>query len=491
MARARWSSRVTFILAAIGSAVGLGNVWRFPYLTYKFGGGAFLVPYLAALFVVGIPLLMLEFAIGQKIQRGTIGTFETLRKGFGALGALALLSAFIILCYYAVVMAWSLVFLLASFGMPWAGQAKTYFYNDVLQLSAGIDTLGGINWLIFFALLAIWVMIYFCVWQGVKSVGKIVWWTVPLPVVLLAVLLLRVVTLPGFLTGWFYYLKPDWSALLSTEVWIAAISQIFFTLTLAFGVMVTYASYNDQAEDVAQDSFITALTNSAISIFAGFVVFGVIGYMATQTGDAVADVATSGPGLAFVVFPEALSLMPWPEFFSVVFFLTLLLLGIDSAFSLVEAINAAILDENNNWKTHILSFWVCCIAFLGGIIFTTRAGLYFLDIIDHFVTNFNLVIIGLLQCLLVGWVYGAEKVRDFINRVSAIRIGRWWTVTIKYIIPLIFLILLTKQFLVERQAPYENYPAWALGIGWGVVLIPLVIFIGMLLIGATRKDAES
>lgn len=487
MTRPRWSSRATFLLAAIGSAVGLGNVWRFPYLTYKYGGGAFLVPYLAALLVIGIPLLMLEFAVGQKIQRGAIGTFETLHKGFGALGVFALLSAFIILCYYAVVMAWSLIYLFASLGVPWAGDSKAYFFNTVLQLSDNVGILGGINREIFFALLGIWVIIYFCVWKGVKSVGKIVWWTVPLPIFLLAVLMLRVVTLPGFLTGWFYYLKPDWSALLSTEVWIAAISQIFFTLTLAFGVMIAYASYKDEDEDVAKDSCITALANSAISIFAGFVVFGIIGYMATKTEISVADAATSGPGLAFVIFPEALSLMPWPEFFSVVFFLTLLSLGIDSAFSLVEAINAAILDDNNNWKTHILAFLVCCIAFLGGIIFTTRGGLYFLDIVDHFVTNYNLVIVGLLQCVLVGWIYGADEVRDFINRVSDLKIGVWWDIAIKFIIPAAFIILLSKQFWTEIHTPYEGYPGWALGIGWGVVALPFVIFVGMLIIGATRK----
>jgi NSS family neurotransmitter:Na+ symporter len=267
--------------------------------------------------------------------------------------------------------------------------------------------------------------------------------------------------------------------LLSSEVWIAAISQIFFTLSLAFGIMVAYASYKGTREDVAKDSYITSFVNSGISLFAGFVVFGIIGFMATQTGSPIDEVAASGPGLAFVVFPEALSLMPLAAFFSIVFFLTLLSLGIDSAFSLVEAVNTAISDADTTkrWKKYKLSFFVCLLAFLAGIIFTTRAGLYFLDIVDHFVTNYNLVLVGILQALLVGWIYGADKLRRFINEVSDFKTGKWWNWAIKYVIPIALIVLLATQFWNEVQTPYEGYPAWALAIGWAVVAIPLLIFI--------------
>jgi NSS family neurotransmitter:Na+ symporter len=486
LARDRWGSRTIFLFAAIGSAVGLGNVWRFPYLVHKFGGGAFLVPYLIALFVIGIPLLVLEFALGQKIQKGAIGSLKAIHSKFGGIGLMAILSGFVVVCYYAVVMAWSLVYLLGSFSVKWAADSKAYFFGDVLQISDGVGQVGGINWMLFVALAVVWVIVYFCIWKGPKSVGKIIWLTVPLPIILLGVLFIRAVTLPGFLTGWAAYLSPDWSALLYGEVWIAAISQIFFTLSIAFGIMIAYASYRRENEDIAKDGYITAIVNSAISLFSGFVVFGVLGYMATQASSSVADVVASGPGLAFVVFPQALSLMPWAAFFSVVFFVTLLTLGIDSAFSLVEAVNVVISDSKKKWVKHKIAFIVCLLAFLCGIIFTTRAGLYFLDIVDHFVTNYNLVIVGLLECIAVGWIYGAEKLRRYINSVSEIKIGKWWNVAIKYVIPLALIVLLVTSFWTEIHVPYEGYPSWALGIGWAVVIVPILIMVGMML-GKAKK----
>ncbi|HII71677.1 TPA: sodium-dependent transporter [Candidatus Woesearchaeota archaeon] len=486
MARDRWKSRTVFLLAAIGSAVGLGNVWRFPYLTYKFGGGAFLIPYLVALFVVGIPLLILEFALGQKIQKGAIGSFKAIHSRFGAIGLMALMSSFIIVAYYAVVMAWSFIYMIASLKVPWASDSKGYFFNNVLQITDGVGNIGGINWMVLLALAAIWILIYFCVWKGTESVGKIVAWTVPLPVILLGILFVRGITLPGFLEGWVYYLRPDWNALLYADVWIAAIGQIFFTLTLAFGVMIAYASFNKEDSDIRSNGWITAITNSSISIFAGFVVFAVLGYMAMKQAVPIADVATSGPGLAFVVFPQALSLMPWAGFFSVVFFVMLLTLGIDSAFSLVEAVDTAILDGKAKWKKQKLAFVVCLAAFLCGIIFTTRAGLYFLDIVDHFVMGYNLVFVGLLQCLAIGWVYGADKMRSYINQHAKVKLGRWWNWAIKVIIPAALIVLLATQFWAEMTTPYEGYPAWALRIGWAVFFVPLMISIAMA-VGSTKE----
>ncbi|RME32204.1 sodium-dependent transporter [Candidatus Woesearchaeota archaeon] len=479
MGRSRWASNTVFLLAAIGSAVGLGNVWRFPYLAYKYGGGAFLIPYLIALFIVGVPLLMLEFAVGQKTQAGAVKAFRSLHHRFGGLGIFALLSSFIIVCYYAVVMAWSLIYFLVSFAkhVPWAGNSEGYFYKSVLELTANIGTIGGINWTVLLALIAIWVLIYFSVWKGVHSVGKVVWWTVPLPVILLGVLLIRGMTLPGFLTGWVYYLKPKWGALLDPQVWQAAFGQIMFTLTLAFGVMVAYASYRKHDEDINKGAWVTALVNSGISLFAGFVVFAILGAMANLKGVGVSEVVKSGPGLAFVVFPEALSLMPFAWFFSALFFLTLLTLGIDSAFSLVEAVNAAIHDRYARWNVPLLSLIVCALGFLGGIIFTTRAGLYFLDIVDHFVNAYNLLIVAFLQTILVGWVYGAEKLRAYMNKVSHWDVGAWWTWSIKVVSPLIILALLVWNLVLEVEKPYGDYPLWALSIGWAVTLVPFLIFL--------------
>lgn len=482
MARQKWASRTVFILAAVGSAVGLGNVWRFPYLAARHGGGAFLVPYLIALLIVGIPLLTLEIGLGQTKQRGAIGSFRRVTSNFGGLGVLALLSAFLIVSYYAVVMAWSVIYFFASFGVNWADNSEGYFFEEVLQVTDSVGEIGGLNLPIFFALILVWVLTYFCVWQGTQSVGKVVLFSVPLPVILLVALLIRAVTLDGFLDGWALYLMPEWEAMLDPEVWTAAFAQIFFTLTLGFGVMITYASYRDTGEDIVQDSWITALLNSGVSLFAGFVVFGVLGYMATQTDVPLEELAQeSGPGLAFVVFPEALSLMPLPWLFSLFFFIMLFTLGIDSAFSLVEAVIAAFTDRYEDLKIPKVAFAVCLVGFLAGILYTTRAGLYFLDIMDHFVTNYNLVLVGICQCLLIGWIYGAEKLRREINEASNWTLGKWWNWMIKYVIVIVLAILLATQFHNDLTTPYEDYPAWALGIGWLGVIIPFGIFIGLII----------
>ncbi|NEO11050.1 MULTISPECIES: sodium-dependent transporter [Moorena] len=491
MARQRWASRTVFLLAAVGSAVGLGNVWRFPYLAGKYGGGAFLVPYLIALVLIGVPLLMLEFAVGQKMQRGAIGSFRKLHPNFGSLGLFALMSAFIIVSYYAVVMGWSLIYFLASFGVKWSRDAKSYFFDSVLQISDGVNVLGGINWPILWSLVVVWVLIYFCVWKGTTSVGKVVVYSVPLPIILLGVLLLRAVTLPGFLNGWKLYLTPVWSALVDPEVWTAAFSQIFFTLSLGFGIMVTYASYKNSQDDIAKDTWLTALINSGISLFAGFVVFGILGYMAGVTNTPLAELAASGPGLAFVVFPEALSLMPLPWLFSLLFFVMLLSLGIDSAFSLVEALNATILDKQQQGNVAKVSIGVCLGGFIAGIIYTTRAGLYILDIVDHFVTNYNLMLVAIFQSILVGWLYGAEKLRRYINKVSDWKVGKWWNFSIKYLIPMALVALLATQFSKDIRTPYEGYPAWALGIGWAMVFLPLLIFLSLLVTDKTLINGRT
>ncbi|MDJ0773496.1 MAG: sodium-dependent transporter [Mastigocoleus sp. MO_167.B18] len=489
MARQRWASRTVFLLAAVGSAVGLGNVWRFPYLAGKYGGGAFLIPYLIALIIVGMPMLILEFVVGQKMQQGAIGSFRKLHPYAGGLGIFTMISSLVIVSYYAVVMAWSVIYFVASFGVQWSDNPKNYFNNSVLQISDGVNNLGGINWSILLCLIIVWVLVYFCIWQGTKSVGKVVLYSVPLPVVLLGLLLLRAITLPGFLDGWRVYLNPVWSALVDPEVWTSAFSQIFFTLSLGFGIMITYSSYKQEDDDIARDAWSTAIINSAISLFAGFVVFGILGYMASQTNTPLKELAASGPGLAFVVFPEALSLMPLPWLFSILFFVMLLSLGIDSAFSIVEVLNGAILDKHKHLKPSVVSFWVCIAGFIAGIIYTTRAGLYFLDITDHFLTNYNLILAAIFQVILAGWIYGVERLRRHINQVSDWQVGKWWNVSIKYVIPVILTCLLATQFSKDINTPYGGYPGWALGIGWAIVLIPLVLFI-LCLLNDWRRNIE-
>ena len=475
MGRDRWKSTGIFILAAVGSAIGLGNLWRFPYLAYEYGGGAFLIPYLIALFVLGIPLLILEFSLGQHMQKGAVDAFAKIGKKFAAVGWWGIFAAFIILSYYAVVLAWAIIYIFYSFSMAWKGNAEAFFFENVLQLSEGVHVTGSPVLPIVLALALVWIIVYFCVWKGTESVSKVIKWTVWLPVALLGVILLRVITLPGFLDGWAYYLRPDFTALLDTTVWITAISQIFFTLSIAFGIMIAYASYNNKKHDITKSAYKTALFNSGFSIFAGFIVFGTLGFMAAAQQVAVPDVVTSGPGLTFVVFPEALSLMPAAPIFAILFFVVLLLLGVDSAFSLVEAVSAVIKDKVAHFKSQHIAAAICVAGFFSGLIYTTNAGLYFLDIVDHFITNFGLVAVGLLEAIVIGYIFKAAKMRKYINEVSHKKVGAFWEVAIRYIVPIALIVVLVSQFLVEIKTPYGGYPIWAISVGWAAVLGSLAV----------------
>ncbi len=475
MPRERWPTRLTFLFAAITSAIGLGNVWRFPYLTYKYGGGAFLLPYLIALIVAGIPLLILEFALGQKLQKGVVDALASIKRRFSGIGWLALFVGFIVISYYAVVMGWSLIYFFTSIGIQWKEDSKTYFFNNVLQLSDSINNIGGVTIAVFIALLVGWILIYFSVWKGTKSVSKVVNWTVPIAGILFIAMLIRSITLNGSSLGLSFYLTPKFSALLDAEVWVAAFSQIFFSLSVGFGVMIAYGSFNKPNTDVAKNSIIVGVSDTLFSILAGFIVFGTLGFMATTQDVPIDQVATSGPGLAFVVFPKALSLMPFATFFSMLFFLILVVIAYDSAFSLVEAIDTVIMDKIK-MKRELIALIVCLLGFFAGIIFTTNAGLYFLDVIDHFVNSYSLIVVGILECIAVGWVLGADKLRAYINKVSEIKIGKWWDFAIKYAIPIILTLIVVLQLVKEFAAPYENYPIWAIWLGWIVaVIVPFVV----------------
>lgn len=291
--RDRWPSKTIFIFAAIGSAVGLGNIWRFPYYAGKFGGGAFLLPYLILLFLFGIPLLILEFSLGQKMQQGAVGAMRRVKRSFSGIGLGAVLCSFFIACYYAVVMAWSLLFIVYSFDISWGSSPSTFFFEEVLNTSGNPAELGMIPTHILMALVVCWIAVYFCIWKGVRSVSAVVTITMPLPIILLIILLIRAATLPGAIDGMVYYLRPDVQALLNPEVWVAALTQIFFSLSLGIGVMIAYGSYEKTTSDIVKSAYIIGIADASIAILSGMVVFCTLGFMAHESGDSLAELVLS------------------------------------------------------------------------------------------------------------------------------------------------------------------------------------------------------
>ena len=473
--RERWRSRVSFIMATVGSAVGLGNLWRFPYVCYKNGGGAFLIPYFIALFTAGIPLMILEFSLGHRFQGSAPHSFSSVRRGWEWLGWWALLIGFIITTYYNVVIAWSVDYLFYSFPLSWGDNAKDFFFNRFLKVTPSPLQLGGIRLPILLATLGVWVSIFFIIYRGVERVSKVVLWTVPLPLILLGILIVRGMTLPGAMEGVKFYLTPDFSKLANPRVWLAAYSQIFFSLSLAFGILIAYSSYLPSEHDINNSAFIISLANCGTSFLAGFAVFPVLGYLAHIRGVPVEEVVAGGPGLAFIAYPTALRLLPFAvQFFSFLFFLLLITLGIDSAFSLVEAGVSGIMDK---WKInrHLGTILICIPGFLISILFTTRAGLLWLDIIDDLMINFGLTSVGILQCILVGYVLGAEEMRKYANAVSDFPIGKWWNFCIRVITPIVLTVSIILVLQERIRSPYGGYPLPALGIGWGLFILLIIL----------------
>jgi NSS family neurotransmitter:Na+ symporter len=478
--REKWNSRASFLFAAIGSAVGLGNIWRFPYITYKNGGGAFLIPYAIALITAGIPLMILEYYVGHFTKSSPPIAFKKFWHKAEWAGWFAILLVFILSTYYCTIMGWCVNYFYHSFSLGWGSTAESvnsFFNNNVLQLSSSPSVLGGIRLPIILGLAVTWIWIYLSLFKGVETLGKIVYFTVIIPWLIIVIMVIRGLTLPGAMVGIKFYLIPDFSVLLNPKVWLAAYGQVFFTLSLAMGALIVYASYLHEESDITANAFLVSLADTATSFIAGFAVFSILGYLAQTLGVSVPDVTNSSIGLAFVTYPMAISLLPVAaRLFAALFFLLLLTLGIDSAFSMAEPVVESIADKWGLNKKHVLPI-VCMVGFLVGLPFTTRAGLYWIDIIDNFITNYGITTIGLVECLLIGYVLGTKKARSYINQVSNIKIGIWWDIFIKYLTPAFLGVSLVTQFIkliigiFKENKGYGGYPVWTTYTGFGLIII--------------------
>jgi NSS family neurotransmitter:Na+ symporter len=356
-------------------------------MAYENGGGAFLIPYIVAMIVIGIPLLIMEFSLGHLTQQAAPNAFKRVGPRWEFLGWWPIVLSFVIVTYYAVVLAWCLNYLIYSFStpLPWSENAKGFFYDTYLQFVPEMK-ITELRRPIVAALAAVWTGMYFCIFKGVKLVSKVVLWTVPIPWLMLVILMIRGLTLDGAIQGLEYYLEPDWAALAEPRIWMAAFGQVFFSMTIAFGVMITYASFLHRKSDLNNNALIIGLADLATSFIAGITVFATMGAVAVQHHQPVHEVLESSQsiGLAFVAFPKALSALPYANFFSVIFFVALLLLGIDSAFSITEAALASVIDKTG-WKRKGVLLVMSLFGFSIGLLFTTRTGLNWLGAIDGFV----------------------------------------------------------------------------------------------------------
>ncbi len=470
--REEWTGQVGFIIAAIGSAVGLGNIWRFPGVAYENGGGAFLVPYLVALLTAGIPILFLDYAIGHRFRGSAPTAFRRIARWLEGLGWFQVMICFVIALYYTAVIAWAVSFFVFSFDLRWGDDPAAFFTGDYLRLADPGVSLEFVP-AVLVPLVAVWVVTIVVLALGVaKGVQRANTVFLPLLVVAFAVLVVRSLFLEGAADGLNALFTPDWSALGDANVWIAAYSQIFFSLSIAFGIMVTYASYRRRRSNLTTPGLVVAFSNSSFEILAGIGVFATLGFLAHEQGVGVGELeGISGPILSFVTFPAIVSQMPGGPIFGALFFGSLAMAGFTSLLSILQVVSAGF-QEKFGWTPRQASVRLGVVsAVISVLLFSTTTGLVALDTADQWANNVGIVGSAVLMSVLVLWVLRrGPELRYHLNAVSTFRLGPWWQVLVAVLAPLVLGYMLVSRIVTLVVDGYEGYPAWYLAlVGWGAI----------------------
>ncbi|KAJ6217656.1 hypothetical protein RDWZM_008813 [Blomia tropicalis] len=510
-AREQWANKFEFILACMAYAIGLGNVWRFPYLCYKNGGGAFFIPYFIFLIFGAIPILFLEVGIGQYFRSGGITVWKQICPLFAGIGIGTVTISFILNCYYIIVLAWAILYLYNSFStiLPWStcdnwwntdkcwspllnvtakhdsvNSVTEFWEKRILQISPGIDQPNGIQPELAITLLIAWVICFFCIWKGVKSTGKAVYVTAIFPYVVITALFIRGITLPGASMGIKFYIFPDFERMLDSQVWIDAGTQIFFSYAIALGCMTALGSYNQFNNNFYHQLFFLTCMNSGTSFYSGFAIFSVLGYMAHEQGLTVQQVAESGPGLAFIAYPRAVATMPWSSFWAIMFFTMIILLGLGSQFVGVEGFVTAVVDlfprylrygKRREW----FIFWTCIISYLIGLSMVTRGGMYVFQLFDFYgASGICLLFYCFWQAFVIGWIYKADRFYNNIEEMIGFQIIPWFRWCWKWFTPAATSATLAFYVATHSSIKYNGtyeYPAWGIAFGWFLALISIIM----------------
>ncbi|XP_054163341.1 sodium- and chloride-dependent glycine transporter 1-like, partial [Oppia nitens] len=437
----RWSSKVEFILTCLNYVIGFGNIWRFPYICYKNGGGAFLIPYFLSLAFVGFPVIILEMTLGQYSSKGKVSVWKFMPI-FQGIGYSMLIMVSIQSVYYNVLVAWALRYFFASitiYELPWKscnhswntieckagyvnGSAKRYtssdeyFHDKVLDINKNIGDISELNWPMVGCLLIAWILCFVILSNGIKIIAYL---ATIFPCICLVILFLRGIVLEGAWNGIKFYITPDFSKLLTLGIWVDASQQIFFSLGIAWGTIIFLASHNDFENHLIRDATFIALGNSFISICTGFVIFAYMGAVAHNRGVNVADVAVKDSGLAFMMYPEAVAMFPWGQLFSFIFFLVLILLGLGSQTLILKSVLSVVVEFNPKSRKYRICLLglICLIGFICGLIFCNRAGIYWFVLFNDFIASTSAIFVALVEVVSIAWVYGIDKFADHIKEM--------------------------------------------------------------------------
>uniref|UniRef100_I3JAU6 Transporter n=1 Tax=Oreochromis niloticus TaxID=8128 RepID=I3JAU6_ORENI len=529
--RPKWDNKAQYILTCVGFCIGLGNVWRFPYLCQSHGGGAFLIPYLILLVLEGMPLLLLEFAIGQRLRKGSVGVWRAISPYLTGVGIASMLVSFMVALYYNTLIAWIMWYFFNSFQdpLPWTKcplnenrtgfipecqQSSTvdyYFYRVTLNASNSIADSGGLQWPIIICLLAAWTVVCICCIRGISTSGKAVYITAILPYIVLAIFLIRGLTLKGALSGIKFLFTPDAEELMNPTTWLDAGAQVFYAFGLAWGGLISFSSYNPVHNNCVQDSVILSVVTGLTSVYAATVTYSIIGFRATEKYDTCInenirtllngfelpedsitasnynaalhhlnssypdtvfglDIKTcdmqkllsEGTGLAFIVFTEAITKMPGSPAWSVLFFIMLLCLGLSTLFGNIEGVVVPLKDLNlfpKRWPHEILTGVTCFVSFIICLLFAQPSGIYWVTLFDNFAGSVPLLTIGLFEMIAVVYIYGIDRFNEDIKFMVGRKPSIFWQITWRFISPLIVLVILVF-YLVTQAQKQLNYLVW-------------------------------
>jgi NSS family neurotransmitter:Na+ symporter len=484
--REQWTGQVGFILSAIGSAVGLGNIWRFPGVAYENGGGAFLIPYLVALLTAGIPILFLDYALGHRFRGAAPTAFRRIGRSLGrfteSLGWFQVAIAFVIGLYYTAVIAWALSYFVFSFDLRWGDDPATFFQADYLQVGdpgLSLEFVPGV----LIPLALVWIAAILVLAAGVaKGLQRANVIFLPILIIAFLVLVVRALFLDGAAEGLNALFTPNWAALGDPNVWIAAYSQIFFSLSIAFGIMITYASYRRRRSNLTSPGLVVAFANSSFEILAGIGVFATLGFFAFQQGIQVAELeGLTGVGLSFITFPAIVSQMPGGPLFGALFFGSLTLAGFTSLISVLQVVSAALQEKFRLTPRAAAAAVGSVSAVLSILLFSTTTGLLALDVTDQYANNVGIVASAILTTIVVIWVLrGGPELRYHLNAVSTFQVGRVWVVLVGVLAPIVLAYMLIQRIVVLIVEGYGGLPEWYLLVfGWGTIAFIVVAAVVM------------
>ncbi|MBN3299309.1 S6A13 protein, partial [Amia calva] len=527
--RGQWNNKLEFVLSVAGEIIGLGNVWRFPYLCYRNGGGAFFIPYLIFLFTCGIPVFFLETALGQYTSEGGITCWRKISPLFEGIGYATQVIVALLNFYYIIVLAWGIFYLCNSFtwDLPWATCNNFWntetnpttgplpktphllllnLRNRVLRISSGIDHIGVLHWDLALCLLVAWIVCYFCIWKGVKSTGKVSFQILQKADVSQFLTRLKRhflgVTLPGAAEGIKFYLYPDLGRLADPQVWMDAGTQIFFSYAICLGCLTALGSYNKYNNNCYRDCLALCFLNSGTSFIAGFAIFSILGFMSYEQQVPISEVAESGPGLAFIAYPRAVSMMPFSPVWACFFFIMIVLLGLDSQFVCVESLVTAIMDmypsvfrRKNRRELFILA--VAVVSYMMGLLMLTEGGMYIFQLFDYYAASgMCLLFVAIFETVCIAWIYGADRFYDNIEDMIGYRPGPLIKYCWMFFTPAVcfgtFAFSLIKYTPLKCNNVYV-YPWWGYVLGWllalsSMVCIPLWIIFKITTIKGTLRQ---